>query len=77
MGESLTQQRRVSDEGFRVVKLCQGERNVLWLISMILDGTPKGSTANSVPAAAVIRGVQALFGIIGRKARVGGLLSLL
>ena len=23
MGESLTQQRRVSDEGFRVVKLCQ------------------------------------------------------
>ena len=32
--------------------------------------------ANSVPAAAVIQGVQALFGIIGRKARVGGPLSL-
>jgi hypothetical protein len=29
--------------------------------------------ANSVPAAAVIQRVQALFGIIGRKARVGGL----
>jgi hypothetical protein len=32
--------------------------------------------ANSVPAAAVIRGVQALFGFIGRKGRVGGLVSL-
>ena len=33
--------------------------------------------ANFVPAAAVIRGVQALFGIIGRKGCVGGLPSLL
>ena len=33
--------------------------------------------ANSVPAAAVIRRVRALFGFIGRKARVGGLLSLM
>jgi hypothetical protein len=32
----------------------------------------KEAPANSVPAAAVIRGVQALFGIIGRKGRVGG-----
>ena len=31
--------------------------------------------ANSVPAAAVIRRVLALFGITGRKGRVGGLLS--
>ena len=31
--------------------------------------------ANLVPAAAVIREVQALFGIIGRKGRVGGLAS--
>ncbi len=37
----------------------------------------KEAPANSVPAAAVIRGVQALFGIIGRKARVGGLISLM
>ncbi len=29
--------------------------------------------ANSVPAAAVIRRAQALFGITGRKERVGGL----
>ena len=32
--------------------------------------------AKSVPAAAVIRRVQALSGIIGRKEFVGGLLSL-
>ncbi len=31
----------------------------------------KEAPANSVPAAAVIRGVQALSGIIGRKAFVG------
>ncbi len=31
--------------------------------------------ANFVPAAAVIRRVQALFGIIGRKGFVGGIVS--
>ncbi len=36
----------------------------------------KEAPANSVPAAAVIRRVQALFRIIGRKEHVGGLLSL-
>ena len=69
MGESLTQQRRVCDEGFRVVKHCQEGR--------ILTVPPKEAPANSVPAAAVIRRVQALFGIIGRKARAGGLPSLM
>ena len=44
MGETLTQQRRVSDEGLRVVKLCLEERNVRWLISIVLDGTSEGST---------------------------------
>ncbi len=77
MGESLTQQRRVSDEGFRVVKLCRGERSVRGLISSVLTVPLKEAPANSVPAAAVIRGVQALFGIIGRKERAGGLLSLM
>ena len=33
------------------------------------------ATAKYVPAAAVIRMVQALFGFIGRKGSVGGLLS--
>ena len=35
------------------------------------------ASANSVPAAAVIRGMQALSGIIGCKAPVGCLISLL
>ncbi len=37
---------------------------------------PEEAPANYVPAAAVIRRGQALSGIIGRKARVGGLVSL-
>ncbi len=36
MGESLTQQRRVSDEGFWVVKLCQWERKYIVLILFII-----------------------------------------
>ncbi len=43
MGESLTQQRRVGDEGFRVVKPCRMERNGWVLIPPSLDGTIKGS----------------------------------
>ena len=35
----------------------------------------KKGPANFVPAAAVIRGVLALFGIIGRKAGAGGFIS--
>ncbi len=38
----------------------------------IMTVPPKKAPANSVPAAAVIRKGQALFGIIGRKGRVGG-----
>jgi hypothetical protein len=68
MGETLTQQRRVSEEGLRVVKLFQQGRK--------LTVPAEEAPANSVPAAAVIRRVQALFGVTGRKARVGGLLSL-
>ncbi len=75
MGATLTQQRRVSEEGPWVVKLCQWGRNYFILIVCCIDGTHEGSTANSVPAAAVIRGVQALFGIIGRKGHAGGLAS--
>ena len=68
MEETLTQQRRVSDEGFRVVKLCRVGRKGIWLISISLTVPPKEAPANYVPAAAVIRRVQALFGITGRKA---------
>ncbi len=35
----------------------------------------KKGSANFVPAAAVRRGILALFGIIGRKAGVGGYIS--
>ena len=68
MGESLTQQRRVNDEAPRGVKFCQWGRN--------LTVPTEEAPANSVPAAAVIRRVQALSGIIGRKEFVGGMLSL-
>ena len=67
MDESLTEQRRVSDEGLRIVKLCYKGR---------ITGSGNGPgltvpcqkvTANYVPAAAVIRRSRALSGIIGRK----------
>ncbi len=75
MGETLTQQRRVSGEGFRVVKLCRVGRKTRHQQCLGLTVPLKEAPANSVPAAAVIRGVQALFGIIGRKERVGGPIS--
>ena len=67
MGESLTEQCRVRDEGLRVVNLCQKGRN--------LTVPSEEATANYVPAAAVIRRWRALFGFTGRKGRVGGLIS--
>ncbi len=44
MGETLTQQRRVSDEGFRVVKLCQVGRTCPMQTPSGTDGTTEGST---------------------------------
>ena len=75
MGESLTQRRRVGEEAFRSVNLCQGGRMGEGGNALVLTVPPKEAPANSVPAAAVIQRVQALIGITGRKARVGGLLS--
>ena len=43
----------------------------------IMTVLEESASANSVPAAAVIRRMQALSGIIGRKAFVGGFVSLL
>ena len=75
MGESLTEQRRVSDEGLRVVKLCckgrmyrKGNVSIVTVLYLKV-------TAYYVPAAAVIRRWQALSGFIGRKGCAGGLLS--
>ena len=68
MGATLTQQRRVRDDGLRVVNRFQQGRT--------LTVPAEEAPANYVPAAAVIRRGRALSGMIGRKGRVGGLLSL-
>ena len=73
MGETLIQQRRVEDEGLRVVNSCQVGRKGRVQQARFMTVPPEEAPANSVPAAAVIRRGQALFGIIGRKGRVGGL----
>ena len=71
MGASLTERRRVRDEGLRVVNRCQwGEKDGRF--SFRFDLSAEEVRAKLVPAAAVIRRVQALFGITGLKARVGG-----
>ncbi len=64
MGATLTQRRRVRDEGLRVVNRFQQGRDK----TVPAEEAP----ANYVPAAAVIRRGRALSGFIGRKARVGG-----
>ena len=67
MGASLTEQRRVQEEAFRSVNCFYRGR-----VRTVPD---EEAPANYVPAAAVIRRGLALSGIIGRKARVGGLPS--
>ena len=67
MEETLTQQRHVRDDAFRCVNLCRQ--------GIILNVPVKEAPANFVPAAAVIRGGQVLFGITGRKGSVGGSIS--
>ncbi len=67
MGESLTQRRRVEEEGLRVVNSCQWGRE--WTVPT------EEASANYVPAAAVRRREQALSGITGRKELVGGSVS--
>ena len=59
-----------------VVKLCCKERNLIIGNDDKLTVLYQKAPANYVPAAAVIRRGRALSGFIGRKACVGGLLSL-
>ena len=66
MGASLTERRRVEDEGLRVVNSCRGGGRGN------LDRSLEEARAKFVPAAAVRRTVRTLFGITGLKARVGG-----
>ena len=75
MGASLTKRRCVNDEGLRVVKFFRAGTREGDEQSSDLSVLRKEAPANSVPAAAVIRRVQALIGFIGRKGRVGGLVS--
>ena len=77
MDASLTEQRRVSEEGFRFVKLCCWGRTAHRVTVMRVTVSNQKATANYVPAAAVIRRWQALSGFIGRKASAGGQLSLM
>ena len=67
MEETLTQRRRVEEEGFRIVNSCRQGR----IMTVPVEEAP----ANYVPAAAVRRRGQALSGITGCKGRVGGVLS--
>ena len=64
MGASLTQQRRVGDDGLRVVNC--------FSLGRARTVPAEEAPANYVPAAAVIRRGRALPGFIGRKGRVGG-----
>ncbi len=64
MDASLTERRRVRDEGLRVVNRCQREGN--------FDRTAEVVRAKYVPAAAVIRTGRTLFGITWLKECVGG-----
>ena len=59
-----------------VVKLCCMERTAKLGTELSVTVPCQKAPANYVPAAAVIRRERALSGFIGRKACVGGLLSL-
>ena len=71
MGASLTERRRVRDEGLRVVNRCQWGGN-LEGFSLSVDLSAEEAWAKFVPAAAVRRTMQTLFGMTGLKACVGG-----
>ncbi len=66
MGESLTERRRVRDEGLRVVNRCQWGGNYFGI-----DRSAEEAQAKFVLAVAVTRTAQTLFGITGLKEFVG------
>ena len=65
MRASVTERRRVRDEGLRVVNRCQRGAN--------FERSSEEAQAKFVPAAAVTRTARTLFGITGLKESVGGL----
>ncbi len=72
MGASLTERRRVRDEGLRVVNRCQLGGNAIGY-SLWFDRSSEEVRAKFVPAAAVRRTGRTLFGVTGLKEYVGGL----
>ena len=74
MDASLTERRRVRDEGLRVVNRCQWGANAMGQ-SLLFERSAEEVRAKFVPAAAVTRTVQTLFGITGLKESVGGLVG--
>ena len=72
MGGTLTEQRRVKEEGLRTVNFCYKGRKAATGNGIRVTVLYEEATANYVPAAAVIRRWQALSGIIGRKEGAGG-----
>ena len=64
MDASLTEQRRVQEEGLRIVNC--------FSLGRVRTVPEEQAPANYVPAAAVIRRGRALSGVTGRKAHVGG-----
>ena len=73
MDESLNQPCRVQEDGLLGCKLLlyRNKEAMRGKLSVLYVEAP----ANSVPAAAVIRRIQALSGFIGFKGSVGGTLS--
>ncbi len=71
MGETLTERRRVRDRRCLHRKpLSEGKK--ARMVNTGLTVPSEEAPANYVPAAAVIRKGQALFGFTGRKESVGG-----
>ena len=72
MRESVTERRRVDDEGRKVAESFGARGRGGGGNAPAATVAREQAPANYVPAAAVTRGVRALFGIIGRKGHVGG-----
>ena len=76
MGGTLTEQRRVKEEGIRSVNFCYKGRTADIGNDIRVTVLYEKATANYVPAAAVIRRGQALSGFTGCKGSVDGCVSL-
>ncbi len=74
MGESLMMRRRVRDEGFRVVNLCQEFGTSMAPIPPSSDPLQRKLRLTTCQQP-LIRREQALLGITGHKGRVGGCVS--